>query len=148
MIRGQRTDTAIATASASSGTPSRRYVTRPAHVLVPSQVCALEFPASLTFAMTLACAAVSTCATVELADSPGSVVTFSAYSVNSYLCELPPGHGPKNCWLVPDPPMPFWCAPDTFGTLKPLPSPSGNDVVAAGMSQIAQCLLPLAVSTR
>src|SRR5436305_12337073 len=114
----------------------------------PRQVCAADVAASFTFAMSFASAAVSTCAIVELADSPGRVATFRAYSVNSYRCELPPGHGPKNCWLVPDPPMPFCLAPLTFGTLNPLPRPSGSEVVAAGMSQMAQCLLPLAVSTR
>jgi hypothetical protein len=49
------------------------------------------------------------------------------------------GQGPKNCWFTLALPIAFCFAPATSGTLKPFFSPSGSDVVEAGMSQIAQC---------
>src|SRR5262249_25158560 len=80
---------------------------------------AFELPASLTFARSLACAAVSTWATVELWLNPGRVALLIAYKVNSYLCVLPPGHGPKYCNVWLPEPSAFCLAPATPGTLKP-----------------------------
>ena len=83
---------------------------------------------NVTLAIMLAFAAVSTWATVELWLNPGNVATFNAYRVNTYLCELPPGHGPKYCSVWLPEPSAFCLAGDCPGTLNPSPKATARRV--------------------
>lgn len=116
----------------------------PAHSFNAIYAEAFERPRNTVLAEDAFLMAVSIWAIVDEEVIPGTVAVFNAYKVNVYGLVEPPGQGPKNfCELAPDP-IAFCFAPPWLGTVKPAPRFSGNDEVAAGMSQMAQCsLLPL-----